>query len=56
MFLKNNLVKKSLKKPEQSFQDNVVEDDNSLEEMEVDEGDGDGNIFDIISYAMSIGN
>ena len=25
-----------------------------LEEMEVDEGDGDRNIFDIISHAMSV--
>ena len=41
--------------PEQSFQDDdIEEDDNSLEEMEVDEGNGDRNIFDIISHAMSV--
>ena len=41
--------------PEQSLQDDdIEEDDNSLEEMEVDEGDGDRNIFDIISHAMSV--
>ena len=42
--------------PEQSLQDDDIEeeDDSSLEEMEVDEGDGDRNIFDIISHAMSV--
>ena len=40
--------------PEQSLQDDDIEDDNSLKEMEVDEGDGDRNIFDIISHAMSV--
>ena len=42
--------------PEQSLQDDDIEeeDDNSLEEMEVDEGDGNRNIFDITSHAMSV--
>ena len=44
----DNLANSS--QPEQSLQDDdIEEDDNSLEEMEVDEGDGDRNSFDIIS-------
>ena len=50
----DNLARSS--QPEQSLQDDGIEeeDDISFEEMEVGKGDGDRNILDIISHALSI--
>ena len=52
MFLKNAISSE----PDMASQDNEIEvfdeDDTFLDEMKVDEGEGDGNIFDVINQFL----